>query len=91
MVAMVLCAMTDQPMLATAFTRVLFRQISPTMRHALGVPKPPDRHDLKAWDAVYQNVLRRFRGLIRVMDPSATPKNRRLNDEEFSARASTTG
>ena len=85
-VAMVLCAMTDQPTLATAFTRVLFHQISPTMRHALGIPKPPDRHDQKAWDAVYQNVLRRFRGLIRVMDPSAAPKNRRLSDGEFSAQ-----
>jgi hypothetical protein len=83
-VAMVLCAMTDQPMLATSFTRVLFRQISPTMRHALGVPKPPDRHDQKAWDAVYQNVLRRFRGLVQLMDPSATPKNRRMGDAEFS-------
>ena len=39
--AMVLCAVTNQPMLATRFTDVLFRQISPTMRHALGVPKPP--------------------------------------------------
>ena len=43
LVAMVLCAVTDQPMLATRFTDVLFRQISPTMRHALGVPKPPVR------------------------------------------------
>ena len=84
-VAMVLCAMTDQPMLATAFTDVLFRQISPTMRHALGVRKPPDRHDQKGWDAVYQNVLRRTRSLFRLMDPSATPKNRRLDDEAFNA------
>jgi hypothetical protein len=85
MVAMVLCAMTDQPTLATTFTWALFHQISPTMRHALGVPKPPNRHDQKGWDAVYQNVLRRFRGLIQLMDPSANPKNLRLSDQVFSS------
>ena len=47
LVAMVLCGITDQPMLATRFTDVLFRQISPAMRHALAVPKPPDPDDHK--------------------------------------------
>ncbi len=42
LVAMVLCALTNQSMLATLFTDVLFSQISPTMRDALGVPKPPE-------------------------------------------------
>jgi hypothetical protein len=32
-VAMLICAMTGRPTLATVFTDVLFRQISPTMRH----------------------------------------------------------
>src|SRR5271166_236531 len=72
-----------QPMLATTFTDVLFRQISPTMRHALGVPKPPERLDRRGWDAVYRNVRTRFHRLMDLMDPSPTPKNRRLNDVDF--------
>src|SRR3974390_1338501 len=84
LVAMVLCAMTNQPMLATRFTDVLFRQISPTMRHALGVPTAPQRSDRKGWDDVYRNVRTRFHGLVALMDPSPTPKNRRLDDERFA-------
>lgn len=84
-VAMLLCAMTAQPMLATTFTDVLFRQISPTMRHALGVPKPPARVDRRGWDDVYRNVRTRLHGLLGLMDPSWLPKNRRLDDVDFAA------
>jgi hypothetical protein len=85
LVAMLVCAMTNQPMLATCFTDLLFRAISPTMRHALGVPKPPGRADRRGWDALYRNVRTRFHGLMALMDPSAAPKNRRLNDNDFAA------
>ena len=71
LVAMVVCArVTDQPMLATRFDDVLFRQISPTMRHALGIPKPPDPDDHRGWDNCYRNVRTRFHGLLELMDPS---------------------
>ena len=43
LVTMVLCALTNQSMLATRFTDVLFSQISPTMRDALGMPNLPLR------------------------------------------------
>ena len=92
LVAMVLCAVTDQPMLATRFTDVLFRQISPTMRHALGVPKPPRTGDLRGQQNCYRNVRTRFHALMSLLDPSATPKNRRLDpdtyDQLFQARRS---
>jgi hypothetical protein len=85
LVAMVLCALTDQPMLAIRFTDVLFRQISPTMRHALGVPKPPDANDRIGLNNCYRNVRTRFHGLLELMDPSPAPKNRRLSAEAFDA------
>ena len=84
LVAMQICATANQPMLATRFTDILFRQISPTMRHALGIPKPPERSDRKAWDDVYRNVRTRFHGLIALMDPSPAPKNRRRDDLDFA-------
>ena len=85
LVAMLVCAVTDQPMLATRFRDVLFRQISPTMRHALGVPKPLDANDHRGWDRCYHNVRTRFHGLLELMDPSPAPKNRRLTPETFDA------
>src|SRR5665213_1646328 len=85
LVAMALCAVTHQPMLATRFTEVLFRQISPTMRHALGVPKPPDAKDERGWDNCYRNVRTRFHGLMGLMDPSWLPKNRRMYAVAFEA------
>jgi hypothetical protein len=85
LVALVLCAVTDQPMLASRFRDVLFRQISPTLRHALGVPKLPDVHDHCGWDNLYRNVRTRFHGLLDLMDPSPVPKNRRFTPETFVA------
>lgn len=81
--AMLLAAVTNQPMLATTFTDVLFRQISPTMRHALGVPKPPAAKDQKGRKNRYRNVRTRFHGLLGLMDPSPMPKNRRFDPETF--------
>jgi hypothetical protein len=85
LVAMVLCGITNEPMLATRFTDVLFRQLSPAMRHALAVRKPPDPDDTKGTDNLYRNVRTRFHALLGLMDPSPTPKNRRLDAVTFEA------
>lgn len=85
LVAMLVCAVTDGEMLAARFCDVLFRRISPAMRDALGVPPPPGPLDAKGWDAVYRNVRTRFHGIVGLMDPSPTPKNRRLSHDRFLA------
>jgi len=85
LVAMMLCAVTDQPMLAIQFRDVLFRQISPTMRYALRVPKPPDPYDLRGWNNVYRNIRTRIHDLLALMDPSPVPKNRRFDPDVFEA------
>ena len=85
LVAMVVCGITDQPMLATRFCDVLFHQLSPTMRHALGVPKPPGPGDHNGWDNTYRNVRTRLHSLLDLMDPSPLPKNRRLDAVAFDA------
>src|SRR5665213_2378713 len=86
LVAMLLCPGTDHPVLATAMTDVLFKRISPTMRHELGIPKPPGRLDVRAQRATYRNVRTRLHGLFNLMDPSPTPKNRRLDPDTYAAR-----
>jgi len=84
LVAMVLCAMTDTALLATCFTDVLFRRISPAMRHHLGVPAPPDPLDpADRWG--YRNVRTRLHRLLGLVDPSPLPKNRRLAHDRFVA------
>lgn len=85
LVAMVLCPGTDHPVLATAMTDVLFRRISPNMRHELGVPTPPGQLDQRAKLAVYRNVRTRLHALLQLMDPSPTPKNRRLDPGTYAA------
>ncbi len=85
LVAMLLSPATDEPVLATCMTGVLFRRISPAMRHELGVPTPPGQLDLRAWLAVYRNVRTRLHALLDLIDPSATPKDRRLPPDVFAA------
>ncbi len=82
---MLLCPGTDHPVLATAMTDVLFRRISATMREELGVPSPPGQLDLRAQHAVYRNVRTRLHALLELMDPSPTPKNRRLDPDTYAA------
>ena len=86
LVAMVLGPATDTSVLATAMTDVLFKRISPIMRHELGVPKPPGRLDPQGWLAAYRNVRTRLHGLLDLMDPSPTPKNRRLDPNTYATR-----
>ncbi len=82
---MLCCAITNRPLLARCFCDVLFRKISPAMRSELGVPTPPGQLDFHGWDAVYRNVRTRLHGLLELMDPSPTPKNRRLSHDRFMA------
>ncbi len=84
LVAMVVVALTGDDMLVTDFCEVLFCRISPEMRAKLGVPHPPNVRDEKGWKAVYRNVRTRFHGLLGLMDPSPTPKNRRLDPVTFA-------
>ncbi len=85
LVAMVICGVTDQPMLATAFRDVLFRQVSPTIRNVLGVPTPPEPGDHTGWNNTYRNVRTRLHALLDLMDPSPFPKNRRIDAVDFDA------
>jgi hypothetical protein len=84
-VAMILAALHDRPMLATSFTDILFRRISPAMRDRLGVPDPPEPNDRLAWEALYRCVRTRLHGLLEPIDPSPLPKNRRLDPGRFDA------
>ena len=85
LVAMVVCALTNEAMLATNFTDVLFRRISPAMRHALGIETLPGSRHGHFWDNCYRNVRTRFHGLTDLMDPSPYPKNRRMDPVTFDA------
>jgi hypothetical protein len=82
-VAMILAASHGHPMLATTFTEIPFRRISPAMRTELGVPDPPEPDDHLGWQARYRTVRYRLHGLLEVIDPSPLPKNRRLDPETF--------
>ena len=83
LVAMVLCATTNEPLLITSFRDVLFRRIGPAMRTELGIPLPPGALDARGWEAVYRNLRTRFHGLVDLMDPSPSPKNRRMANDQF--------
>ncbi len=85
LVALVACAVTDQPLHLSRVCDVMFRQLSPKRRCALGIPDPPVEHDSLGWAACYRNVRTRWADLIDLMDPSDTPKNRRLDHETFVA------
>jgi len=83
LVAMVLRATSNEPLLVTSFRDVLFRRISPAMRMTLGVPSPPAPLDARGWGAVYRNLRTRLHGLLDLMDPSPAPKNRRMPNDQF--------
>jgi len=85
LVAMAVCAITGQPFHEKRYCDVMFRQLSPTWRAALGIPDPPADDDELAWLALYRRVRYRFLTMLDLMDPSPTPKNRRLGDAEFRA------
>ena len=83
LVAFVVCALSEQPLHAMRACHVMFHQLSPGWREALGVPEPPDEDNAAGWQRVYCNVRTRFLGILNLTDPSPTPKNRRLDDDTF--------
>lgn len=86
LVALVACVLTDQPLELTQVCDVMFRQISPRWRGVLGIPDPPAEDDELGWKAAYRTVRTRFHDFESLMDPSPSPKNRRLDHETFLAR-----
>lgn len=85
LVALVLCALTDEPLRLRRVRNMMFVDLSPRWRSVLGIPDPPADHDEQGWLAVERNVRTRFHSMLDLMDPSPTPKNRRLGDEEYRA------
>jgi len=84
LVVMVACALTDQPLYLTRFCEVMFVQLSPEWRRRLGIFDPPDERDEAGRKRLYRNVRTRFHRILDLMDPSPTPKNRRLDDATFT-------
>ena len=84
LVGLVIEANRSGAMHLTKVCNVLFRDVSMEMRTELGVPPPPAQGDWRAWAALYRNVRNRFHGLIDLMDPSDTPKNRRLDHDVYT-------
>ena len=77
-------ALDDRPLFLTEVTRLLFGQLSDTSRVLLGVTGtiPTQR----AFQAAYRRVRYCFGQILKVADPSALPKNRRLTAGELKAR-----
>ena len=84
LVGLMASVLTNQPLHLTRVTEILFRQLSPAWRKQLGLPDPPEADDRQAWEALYRNVRTRFHGMLALVDPSATMKNRRLDDDTFN-------
>jgi hypothetical protein len=84
LVGMVLCVLTDQPLHLRRVYDVLFRQLDQRWRTELGLPDPPAPEDVDGRKALYRDVRTRFHTIIGLMDPSTTPKNRRLDPDVFS-------
>jgi hypothetical protein len=82
--ALVCLACDDRPLFLTDATRLLFQQMSGTSRRLLGVPGTAG--DERAFLAAYRRVRYCFRAICSVMDPSALPKNRRLGEQDLTAR-----
>jgi len=52
----------------------------------LGIPDPPAEDDQRGWLAAYRNIRTRFHAFESLVDPSPSPKNRRLDHASFVAR-----
>ena len=82
--ALVCLALDDRPLFLTEATRLLFCQLPETSRRLLGVPGTATTE--RAFLAAYRRVRYCFGAICSVMDPSALPKNRRLTQDDLSAR-----
>lgn len=78
---MQLCAERNQgQILLDRTTAILQWAISPGMRQRFDIPERSD--DSRGFEASYAVVRRLFHQLLDTMDPSALPKNRRLDKNE---------
>jgi hypothetical protein len=82
--ALLCLALDDRPLFLTEATRLLFQQLSLASRQLLGVPGTATTQ--RAFKAAYRRVRYCFGQILKVADPSALPKNRRLTAGELEAR-----
>ena len=82
--ALLCLALDDRPLFLTEATRLLFCQLSPASRRLLGVPGTVSGD--RAFRAAYRRVRYCFAAICSVMDPSPLPKNRRLTEQDLTAR-----
>jgi hypothetical protein len=82
--ALLCLTLDDRPLFLTEATRLLFQQLSPASRQLLGVPGTVTTQ--RAFKAAYRRVRYCFGQILKVADPSALPKNRRLTAGELKAR-----
>ena len=82
--ALLCLALDDRPLFLTEVTRLLFGQLPPPSRRLLGVPGTATTE--RAFKAAYRRVRYCFDQILKVADPSALPKNRRLTAGELQAR-----
>jgi hypothetical protein len=82
--ALLCLVLDDRPLFLTEATRLLFCQLPQTSRRLLGVPGTASGE--RALLAAYRRVRYCFGAICPVMDPSPLPKNRRLTEQDFTAR-----
>jgi len=82
--ALLCLALDDRPLFLTEATRLLFQHMSPVSRRLLGVPGTVSGD--RAFRAAYRRVRYCFGAICSVMDPSVLPKNRRLSEQDLTAR-----
>ena len=82
--ALLSLALDDRPLFLTEATRLLFSQLSPASRRLLAVPGTATTE--RAFLAACRRVRYCFGQILKVADPSALPKNRRLTEHELKAR-----
>ena len=85
--ALVCLGLDDRPLFLTEAARLLFCQLSETSRRLLGVPGTVSGE--RAFLAAYRRVRYCFGAICSVMDPSPLPKNRRLSEQDLTARTRT--
>ena len=82
--ALLCLALDDRPLFLTEATRLLFGQLSAASRRLLGIPGTATTQ--RAFLAAYRRVRYCFGQILKVADPSALPKNRRLTGDDLKAR-----
>ena len=82
--ALLCLALDDRPLFLTEATRLLFCQLSRASRRLLGVPGTASGE--QAFLAAYRRVRYCFHRICDVVDPSPLPKNRRLTEQDLTAR-----